>query len=191
MNKSLKSTKKKVDKIFKNKEYVRDEQNRVVVEMTVQDDKHFLSEFSQTETPVINTKVAEFIENSTATIPVKENLTLRITSNCILDDEKEGYSKGIKEYYKHKYFLNQRDIKQNYLVATILTFVSLVLLAISIVVRSNLTFDFWAETINIVAWFFLWEAVGMFSFKTTELRFKRNKCLSYISMKIEYFDINN
>lgn len=186
MDKSLKLTKKKIDTLLKNKEYIRDEQNRIVVEMTVQNDKNFLSEFSQTKTPVINTEVAEFIENSTYSIPVKEPLTLRITSDCISDNEKEGYSKGIKEYYKQKYFLNQKDIKQNYLIATILTFVSLVLLTTSILLRSSLTFDIWAEAINVVAWFFLWEAVGMFSFKTNQLRFRRNKCLIYISMKIEY-----
>ena len=135
MDKSLKLTKKKIDTLLKNKEYIRDEQNRIVVEMTVQNDKNFLSEFSQTKTPVINTKVAEFIENSTYSIPIKEPLTLRITSDCISDNEKEGYSKGIKEYYKQKYFLNQKDIKQNYLIATILTFVSLVLLTTSILFK--------------------------------------------------------
>ena len=189
MEKSLKLTKKKVDKMIKDNEYLRDEQGRVVVKMTIQDDKHVLSEFSQTETPVIDSEVAEFIENSTLSIPVKEPLNLRITSDCITDNEKEAYSKGIKEYYKQKYFSIQAAIKQNYLIATILTIVSLILLTVSIFLRDNLTFDIWAEAINIVAWFFLWEAVGMFSFKTQELRFKRNKYLTYISMKIEYIDI--
>ena len=64
MDKSLKLTKKKIDTLLKNKEYIRDEQNRIVVEMTVQNDKNFLSEFSQTKTPVINTKVAEFMKLS-------------------------------------------------------------------------------------------------------------------------------
>ena len=189
MEKSLKLIKKKVDKMIKDNEYLRDEQGRVVVKMTIQDDKHVLSEFSQTETPVIDSKVAEFIENSTLSIPAKEPLNLRITSDCITDNEKEAYSKGIKEYYKQKYFSIQAAIKQNYLIATILTIVSLILLTASIFLRDNLTFDIWAEAINIVAWFFLWEAVGMFSFKTQELRFKRNKYLTYISMKIEYIDI--
>ena len=53
--------------------------------MTVQDDKHFLSEFSQTETSVINSQIGEFIENSTGSISAKESLTLRINSNCITD----------------------------------------------------------------------------------------------------------
>ena len=39
--------------------------------MTVQVDKHFLSEFSQTETPVINSQIGEFIENSTGSISAK------------------------------------------------------------------------------------------------------------------------
>ncbi|MBQ2769599.1 MAG: hypothetical protein IJD48_01185 [Clostridia bacterium] len=182
MNKSLKLTKRKIDKTIK------DEQNRVVVDITVQDDEEFLSKFSQTETPVINTEVANFIETTTTSIPAKESLTLRIHSNCITDEEKGLYSKGIKEYYKQKYFLIQKNIKQNYTVAIILTIVSLILLSASILLKNNLTVYIWAEAVNIVAWFFLWEAIGMFSFKTNELRFKRNKYLGYISMKIEYID---
>jgi len=42
-----------------------------------------------------------------------------------------------------------------------------------------------------VAGFFLWEALGMFSFKTKKLRFKRNKYLTYIAMKIEFVETNN
>ena len=42
-----------------------------------------------------------------------------------------------------------------------------------------------------VAGFFLWEALGMFSFKTNKLRFKRNKYLTYIAMKIEFVETNN
>ena len=191
MNKSLKAIKKKVDKSLKDQSFERDEQNRVVVEITVQNDKHFLSEFSQTETPVINSKIGDFIENSTNSISVKEPLTLRVNSDCISDQEKSVYSKGVKEYYKQKYSLIEKEIKQSYIVASILTFVSLIILISSFLFKNNLFFEIWSEAISIVAGFFLWEALGMFSFKTNKLRFKRNKYLTYISMKIEYVDLKN
>ena len=68
--------------------FQRDDENRVIINMTVKDDSNFLSVFSQSDTPVINTEVAEFIENSTNSVLPKEQLTLRIHSDCIDDTEK-------------------------------------------------------------------------------------------------------
>ncbi|MBQ9792793.1 MAG: hypothetical protein IJW32_03535 [Clostridia bacterium] len=186
MNKSLKAIKKKVDNQLQQEKLIRDDQNRVVVDMIVQDDKHILSEFSEGKTPVINTKVAEFIENATAAIPAKEHLTLRISSDCIDDEEKGLYGKGIKEYYKGKYVETQRSIKESNIIALILIAISVALLVVTFFLKSAFSFDVWAEIINIIAWFFLWEATAILSLKTRDLRHKRNKYLSYISIKVEY-----
>ncbi len=43
----------------------RDEQGRIIINMTVKDDSEFLSRFSERSTPVISSEVAEFLENST------------------------------------------------------------------------------------------------------------------------------
>ena len=79
-------------------QYKRDNENRIVIDMTVKDDSDFLSVFSQSDTPVISSEVAEFIENSTDSILPKEQLTLRIHSDCIDDNEKVLYRESIKEY---------------------------------------------------------------------------------------------
>ena len=189
MNKALKIVKKKVDNQLQQEKLVRDDQNRVVVDMIVQNDKHILSEFSESKTPVINTKVAEFIENATASIPAKEHLTLRISSDCIDDEEKGLYGKGIKEYYKGKYVEVQRSIKESNIIALILIAISLCLLVVTFLLKSALSFGIWAEIINIIAWFFLWEATAILSLKTRDLRHKRNKYLSYISIKVEYLPL--
>ena len=60
-----------------------------VVNMIVKDDTDFLSVFSESETPVISGEVAEFIENRTMTMPPKEQLTLKIHSDCIDENEKK------------------------------------------------------------------------------------------------------
>ena len=69
------------DKKIKNvklREYKRDDENRVIINMTVKDDSDFLSPFSQSDTPVISPAVAESIENSCELISSKELLSLNI-----------------------------------------------------------------------------------------------------------------
>ncbi len=186
MDKSLKGIKKKVDNQLKHETLIRDDQKRVVVDMIVQTDKHILSEFSESKTPVINTKVAEFIENATASIPAKEHLTLKISSDCIDDEEKGLYSKGIKEYYKGKYVEVQKSLKESNIISLTLILASVVLLTATFFLRNVSAFNFFAEIIDIISCFFLWEASSILTFKTRELRNKRNKYLSYISIKVEY-----
>ena len=47
------------------KQYRRDGEGRIIVDMNVKDDTDFLSVFSANDTPVISSEVAEFLENST------------------------------------------------------------------------------------------------------------------------------
>ena len=101
--------------------FQRDDENRVIINMTVKDDSNFLSVFSQSDTPVINTEVAEFIENSTNSVLPKEQLTLRIHSDCIDDTEKAIYREAIKEYYREKRIADSRELNRNNIIALLLT----------------------------------------------------------------------
>lgn len=169
--------------------YQRDNENRIVINMMVKDDTNFLSVFSQSDTPVISTEVAEFIENSTNSILPKEQLTLRIHSDCIDDTEKELYKEGIKEYYSEKSIVNSRELKRNNIISFLLTLAGVLVLAVQLLFEYRLSSLIWSEVIDIVAWVFLWEAVDISAFGNRSLRFKSKRYLSYLSMKIEYVEI--
>ncbi|MDD6800767.1 MAG: hypothetical protein PUE85_10195 [Firmicutes bacterium] len=170
-------------------QYKRDNENRIVIDMTVKDDSDFLSVFSQSDTPVISSEVAEFIENSTNSILPKEQLTLRIHSDCIDDIEKELYKASIKEYYSEKCIANARELKRNNIVSLLLFLTGVLVLAIQMIFEYRLSSLIWAEVIDIAAWVFLWEAVDIRVFGNRSLRLKNKRYLSYLSMKIEYVDI--
>ena len=106
----------------------KDENGRVVINMTVKNDDSFLSVFSTTDTPTISSEVAEFLENSVENILPTESLALHIHSNCIDKGEEELYRKGIEEYYTEKYLSNKQKLKHNKILVTlfgIVTFVRL------------------------------------------------------------------
>lgn len=169
--------------------YQRDNENRIIINMTVKDDSDFLSVFSQSDTPVISTEVAEFIENSTNSILPKEQLTLRIHSDCIDDAEKELYKEGIKEYYTEKRIANSRELKRNNIITVLLTIAGISVLALQLFLEYITNNLLWTEVIDIVAWVFLWEAVDISAFGNRSLRLKNKRYLSYLSMKTEYVDI--
>lgn len=186
MEKSRKEIKKEIDERRTKGRYKYDSDGRVIVNMTVKNDDDFLSVFSESETPVISDVVADFIESSTASIPPKENLTLKIRSNCIDEREKVLYEKAIKEYYTEKYVANERELKRNTFIVCLLAIMGVLVLACELIFEYQIGNAIWAEVIDIVAWVLLWEAVDIGVFGGHALRTKRNRCLSYLSMKIEY-----
>ena len=84
---------------MKARKYKRDDGGRVIIQMNVKDDANFLSEVSESATPVISPEVAEFIENETNAVPPNEDFTLQVYNDCIDDREEKVYSAAIKEYY--------------------------------------------------------------------------------------------
>lgn len=168
----------------------RDAEDRVIVNMTVQDDSNFLSVFSEKNTPIISTEVAEFIEHSTVSIHPKEPLTLKIHSDCIDDREKRLYKEAITEYYREKYTANYRELRRNRILILILTVMGILTLALAIAWEYRADNPIWTEVIDIVAWVFLWEAVDIGAFGNRALRIRQKYCLSYLSMKVEYVPIS-
>ena len=184
--KQNKEIKREAKRQSSERKYKRDADGRVIINMTVKDDTDFLSVFSIGDTPVISSEVAEFLESSTHSVLPKEQLALRIHSNCIDDNEKEEYRQAIKEYYTERYTANKRELKRNTMIALLLTLAGVVALVAAFLIEHQTANPIWTEVVDIIAWVFLWEAVDISAFKNRGLRLKRFRCLAFMSMKIEY-----
>lgn len=189
MGSQHKEIKREAKKQSYERKYKRDDDGRMIVNMTVKDDTDFLSVFSAGNTPVISSEVAEFLENSTHAVLPKEQLTLKIHSDCIDDNEKEEYRRAIKEYYTERYIANKRELKRNSIIALLLALAGVITLAAAFFIEHQTASPIWTEVVDIIAWVFLWEAVDISAFKNRQLRVKRTRYLSFLSMNIEFFAV--
>lgn len=183
----LNETRKKTNEQFKKRKYKKDDEGRVIINMIVKDDSGFLSSFSENESPSISSEVAEFLENETKTMLPRQLLTLRIKSNCIDDNEKVMYVKAINEYYTKTYIVNEKEIKKNNIISIILFSIGLIILTFAIAFPNVI----WSEVLDITAWVFLWETVDIMVFKNRYQKMQRYRYLSFLSMSIEYYDLND
>lgn len=163
----------------------KDNDGRIIINMQVLNDDDFLSPFSMSEVPVINSDVADFIENSTINLPLKEKLKLIIHSNCIDDNEKLLYDKAIKEYYQERYTSLRKELVRNYFAVAIMFIVGVIILTISIFKVNTLVKS---EIIDIVAWVLIWEACDISFFTNRSLRIKEKRYKTYIDMEIVFKD---
>lgn len=183
-------TKKAKEKILNliDKDYERDEEGRIVIKMKVSDDSNFLSVFSDSETPVINGDVAEFLENATCSVNANEKLTLKIFGDCIDENEKVVYKDAIKEYYKKRFAENESKKRRYNFMALWLAIFGIFVLAASIFIGYRLESAIWAEVVDIVAWVLLWEATDIKFFTMREISNMQKRYSAFIDMKIEYTD---
>jgi len=166
----------------------KDADGRIIINMTVNDDADFLSVFSQTETPVISSDVADFLESSVRAVNPREQLSLKIHSHCITDSEKAIYNRAIRTYYKEKKVANDSELKRNNMLALILLIIGIAVLAVSVFMEYRLENTVLPEVVDIVAWVLIWETVDITVFKNSSMRINSKRYLSFTNMKIEYFD---
>lgn len=186
MNRKFRERKKEADRQMKARKYKRDDGGRIIIQMNVKDDANFLSEFSESATPVISTEVAEFIENETNAVPPNEDFTLQVYNDCIDDQEEKVYSAAIKEYYMQKYIANEREIKRNRFAVLLLGIAGILVLAAELIFDYRVGNALWSSVIDIVAWVLLWEAVDIGVLEARVTAIKRKRFLAYLSMKTEY-----
>jgi len=188
MKDEFKTTEKNL-KIDKNNNSIKTN-DRETINMSLKDDSNFLSVFSKTETMVINSEVANFLENQVQAFKPNQLLTLNVTTNCVDDNEKEEYKKAIKEYYSQRYFFLTGEIKRNYLIAYVLFFIGFIILALSVFMQINFNSAIWSEVIDIMAWVFLWEAIDIIAFKTKALRVEKKRCVAFVNMNVNFIEGN-
>ena len=189
MEKSRTEAKKSIEQRLSERKKERDADGRTVIHMTVNDDDEFLSVFSANDTPVISEEVAEFLENSTASLLPRQPLTLKIHSDCIDEAEQELYAKAIKEYYAEKYISQKWQLRKNAFVVGLLVAVGVLTLALSLLIEYHFESVIWAEVTDIIAWVLIWEATHIGVFQNRGIRLQKMRYLSYMDMKIKYLDL--
>ncbi len=160
--------------------------NRMIINMEINDHEIFLDKFSRYDYPIISTEIAEYLEKVTTSIKPNERFTLRIYSDCIDDYEKNIYTMAIKNYYIDKYIVKNRELKNYRRLSFILGFIGILVLTFVIILEYSEKSVLWMRVFDIVAWVFIWEAVDIFFFKCKELRLNQMRNLNFIDMEIEY-----
>lgn len=159
---------------------------REEIVLNVMNDDNFLSPYSPTLKPIIANEVAEFIENCANEFHPKSNLSLRIISNCIDDNEKKIYNEAIRNYYLLKLKELHRTIKMKLVIGIIFSIIGIFALGLMFLCDRLSIKDIWVECIDIFAWVFIWEAVDTLFIERRLLKMKERRLLAFIVMPIFY-----
>ena len=156
------------------------------INMTVLNDNDFLSPYSPTDSPVISSDVADFLENSAENYLPKHKITLNIHSDCIDEQEQVAYDKAIRSYFSLKLQACKRDLKRNLIVSIIFTVIGIIGLAVMFLLDRFDVNGIWVEVIDIFAWVFVWEAVDQFFIERHKIARDARKYRAFTEATINY-----
>ena len=171
MIKSIQELKRQLNARVLEDSVERDDEGRAVISMSVLNDDDFLSDFSAGATPTISSEVSEFLEESATAFLPKEQLHIKIYSDCIDSEEEKLYKNALTEYYVRHYKRNWLEMRRNLLISVVMLLIGIAALS------GGVTFT----------WVFIWEAVDLFFLERSVLRREKYRCLSFIAAKVSYF----
>lgn len=157
-----------------------------VINMTVLNDDCFLSPYSPTDSPVVSSEVAEFLENGSAKYLPKQQIQLNVYSGCIDDNEKVVYDSAIRNYFRLKLNGVKLDLKRNLIVSIIFTVIGIIGLVAMLLLDHFFNRAIWTEVVDIFAWVFVWEAVDQFFIERRKIIRDKRKYQAFTESQINY-----
>lgn len=177
---------KELKKQISKRTYPRDEENRIIIPLTVTDDSDFLSVFSEDGTPHISWDVADYLAENTNHLPPTERLHLQIRSDCITPEEQEIYRTAIREHYLTQYIRNRRERIRNTILSAVLASAGILLLMLTVFLDEQFGMPVWTEVADIAAWVFVWESVDVFVFRNHDVRMESMRCVNGLDMLVDF-----
>ncbi len=188
MIRSLKEIRKEANARSKQDGVERDEEGRVIIDVTVRSDEAFLSDYS-VDKPVISSDFADFLHDRLEPIPPREPLLLRIHGDCIDEDEKPLYESALREHALESYKKTATGFRRNTLLSSVMFAIGVLGIIAAVLCSVFPTNAVFTEILDIFAWVFVWEAVDLFFLERGGLRAERRRALRLYDAKIQFLPL--
>jgi hypothetical protein len=190
--KTLKAAEGAWQKRIKERMYTRDEKGRIIVPVTIRDDENFLSSYTKSDIPIINSDISNYLDSLIEFLPPAEILHFQIRSNCINPEEQKIYKEAIKEYFLTQYSKSRRQFKRNLRMGVITSLIGALLILITYLIApgesGTIIQKATTEAVNIAAWVFFWEALDILLMQNYECRRNRKIYATALMSKIEFIE---
>ncbi len=190
MIRTIRQLKKEMGARMRSEEIKRDEEGRVIVEMTVLNDDDFLSDYSFGRNPVISSGVSEFIDHSVMAFAPGEALRLNVYSDCIDGEEEKIYRGALKKYYEARYAKNVLERRRNLVIAGVMALIGICFLIATMLFSHRWGNPVLSEILDIFAWVFLWECADVLFLQRSVLSIECKRYLRLMDAKVEFFPLN-
>lgn len=166
----------------------RDEDNRLIVNLSIKNDDGFLSPYSLKGEPQLAGETAEFLEHSIKNTKHTDDISFHVHSSVIDENEQVEYKQAIKYYYTHEITEVKIKMKRNAISSVLMILLGILVFALRIIFSSVFPNEIFLSVLDVVAWVFVWEATDLFFFRRTELRQELLQYLKIYTADIKFIN---
>lgn len=166
----------------------KDADGRSIIDMVVKDDSNFLSPYYG-KYPVINSDVAEYLDNSQKAVLPKSEIRIKIKSNVIDDNEKIIYEEAIKNHYHYVRMHILKELLSNRWTSFAMFIVGIIVIAFMIVANYMEIPEVWSTVLEIIGWVFIWEAADKSFIERKTIRNQLRYANKMINAVIEFEEL--
>ena len=167
-----------------------DEKGRALIEIEIKDKSEVLSPFYAQNKETINNEFANFLDNFTKSFPPSQGLHLSINCPEVKPEDEDVFSRAVKNYYLNSTIEAERKISNNTKLLLVMILLSIISLTALFLVHYFDVFWLIEEVFDIIAWVFVWEAVDIFAFQRSLLRYEKQRNLSLYNSFISFDNKN-
>ena len=189
MFKEIKEIKSIIKDIKKDKNNLKDEQGRKIVNIAIKDDSNFLSSYLIDNEEVISIETEEFLKHCVKHLHHNDKIHFVISSNQIDDNEKKVYPEAIKNYFSSEILEITRQLRHNLILSLIMLFIGACFFALAIIMEHLQMQSVLLNVTDVVAWVFVWEAVDIYALQRTILKINRKRAMNLMNAKISFKDL--
>jgi hypothetical protein len=166
----------------------RDENDRLIVNLSIKNDDGFLSPYSLKGEPQLASETAEFLQHSIKNTKHTDDISFHVHSSVIDANEEVEYRKAIKCYYAHEITETKTKMRRNAMSSALMILLGILVFALRIIFSSVFPNEIFLSVLDVVAWVFVWEATDLFFFKRTELRQELLQYLKIYTADIKFIN---
>ncbi len=162
-----------------------DKQGNAVISVGLKLKEDFYEKYCDKSYKLLNSEMLEYIKKSSMTIPATDSLAIDIyTENDISSEDKKQMKDAIKRQYAEELIATKSKLNFNLITALIWAVIGIGVLALGIYFENLKLSSILSNTVMIVAWVFLWEAVDKYFLQRPKIRFEYRLALRFMNSKV-------
>ena len=185
MFENAKRLKEMQKEINRQKQYLQQNEQSDILKVKIDQKEDLLSRYSLQNFPILNPELCDFVEEKIDYKEMQKELNIELYVKDLEDHELTLYEEAFTNTYTDKVIRKTKELKRNKWVSLVFLICGLIVFISSIILKRWISHDvsILFESIDIMGWVFIWEAVDLFFIARKVLTFEQIRYYKILKAK--------
>ena len=185
MFENAKRLKEMQKEINRQKQYLQQNEQSDILKVKIDQKEDLLSRYSLQNFPILNPELCDFVEEKIDYKEMQKELNIELYVKDLEDHELTLYEEAFTNTYTDKVIRKTKELKRNKCVSLVFLICGLIVFISSIILKRWISHDvsILFESIDIMGWVFIWEAVDLFFIARKVLTFEQIRYYKILKAK--------